>query len=96
MLETAATLRTWRLAEKPAPEKDIPAEALADHRRAYLDYEGPVSANRGSVTRWDSGEFTWEQDDSSEVIVILAGKVCKGRLRIHARARIARLEPDQQ
>ncbi|CAN5318460.1 hypothetical protein BH10PLA2_BH10PLA2_04330 [soil metagenome] len=96
MLESGATLRTWRLAESPVPGTDIRAEPIADHRRAYLDYEGPISGNRGSVTRWDSGEFTWQQDDSSEVIVILAGKVCSGKLRISAQAGVARFEPFHQ
>ena len=43
MLEHAGVLRTWALAEEPAPNKPISAEALADHRLAYLNYEGPVS-----------------------------------------------------
>ena len=54
MLEVGAALKTWRL---PAPPPDDPREALAigDHRLAYLDYEGPVSGKRGTVTRWDAG-----------------------------------------
>src|SRR5262245_48918907 len=31
------------------------AERLADHRYAYLDYEGPISGNRGSVRRMAEG-----------------------------------------
>ena len=30
---------------------------LADHRLAYLDYEGPVSGDRGSVRRLDFGTY---------------------------------------
>jgi len=30
---------------------------LADHRLAYLDYEGPVSDNRGFVKRLDVGTY---------------------------------------
>ena len=30
-----------------------------DHRRAYLDYEGPVSGGRGSVVRVDHGTLRW-------------------------------------
>jgi hypothetical protein len=29
---------------------------LADHRAAYLDYEGPLSGDRGTVNRWAGGE----------------------------------------
>ena len=36
----------------------IPAEPLPDHRIEYLDYEGPVSGNRGTVTQFDVGTFT--------------------------------------
>jgi hypothetical protein len=41
------------LAWPPAP--DAPLERIADHRRIYLDYEGPVSGDRGHVTRVASG-----------------------------------------
>ena len=54
MVEWEGTLRTWRLLQEPCLG-DIPAEQLADHRLAYLDYEGPVSRNRGDVRRHDSG-----------------------------------------
>ena len=58
MLEAGDVLQTWRLAEPPAPGLAIEATALADHRLAYLDYEGPISGNRGTVSRWDAGVFT--------------------------------------
>src|SRR5262245_5237740 len=57
MLEVNGMLRTWRLPQPPADEREMVAEALGDHRLAYLDYEGPVSNNRGSVKRWDRGEY---------------------------------------
>jgi hypothetical protein len=58
MLEAGEKLRTWRLATPPdAAAASVDAVALADHRRMYLDYEGPVSGGRGSVTQWDSGTF---------------------------------------
>ncbi|MCS7047501.1 MAG: hypothetical protein NZO58_14185, partial [Gemmataceae bacterium] len=56
MLERGDVLRTWRLPAPPSIGK-IAAQALADHRRAYLDYEGPVSGNRGTVRRWDAGTY---------------------------------------
>ena len=58
MLEAGDVLRTWRLAEPPTGQTfAIAAESLPDHRLAYLEYEGPVSGNRGSVKRWDHGVF---------------------------------------
>src|SRR5262249_15642668 len=50
-------LRTWRLAAPPQPRLPIDAELIFDHRKLYLDYEGPVSGNRGNVTRGDRGVF---------------------------------------
>ena len=57
MLEQDGVLRTWALAEEPAAQAEIAAEALGDHRLDYLEYEGPVSGDRGSVSRWDEGEY---------------------------------------
>ena len=64
MLEAGDVLQTWRLAQAPAPGEAIEATALGDHRLAYLDYEGPVRGNRGSVKRWDGGEFGEETTSS--------------------------------
>ncbi len=91
MLEVDEVLRTWRLAGPLTPGRNIQVESIADHRRAYLEYEGPVSGGRGRVTRWDSGEFAWRKEDDSCVIVLLAGKTCKGLLEIDKKTGIARL-----
>jgi hypothetical protein len=57
------SLLTWSLSENPlaahGADTVIPARRLADHRRLYLDYEGPISGNRGTVTRIEQGEFQW-------------------------------------
>src|SRR5204862_462785 len=54
MLEAGPVLRTWRLAKAPdATGIRIAAQPLGDHRALYLDYEGPLSGARGTVTRWD-------------------------------------------
>lgn len=57
MLEWQGVLKTWRLAELPYPGIRLTIEAIGDHRLAYLDYEGPVSGNRGKVRRIDSGTY---------------------------------------
>jgi hypothetical protein len=73
MLDFGEALRTWRLLTEPVFGADVPAEALPDHRRAYLDYEGPVSGGRGTVQRWDAGEFEVESDDEVDFRVRLMG-----------------------
>ncbi|HVJ84098.1 MAG TPA: DNA polymerase ligase N-terminal domain-containing protein [Caulifigura sp.] len=57
MLEADGTLRTWRLGTVPAASVTTPCEQLADHRHAYLEYEGPVSGGRGCVKRVMAGDY---------------------------------------
>src|SRR5688572_30170905 len=80
MLEAEGILQTWRLAQPPAPGTSIEATALGDHRIAYLDYEGPVSGNRGNVKRWDGGEFEDAAESMPDSRVLLfRGKHVVGR-----------------
>lgn len=48
--EPGSALATWRAPHWPIAEGDA-LTRLKDHRRDYLDYEGPISENRGSVRR---------------------------------------------
>jgi len=48
-------------------------ERIANHRLLYLDYEGPVSGDRGHVTRWDWGEYRVSGETDSEITVDLRG-----------------------
>src|SRR5262245_59729762 len=73
MLEAGATLLTWRLASPPTAGQTISATYLFEHRTMYLDYEGPVSAGRCQVVRWDRGLFTWLTKTPEFVEVQLAG-----------------------
>jgi hypothetical protein len=57
MLEAGEVLRTWRLAAPPRAGESVRAEPSFDHRRLYLDYEGPVSGDRGTVKAWDCGTY---------------------------------------
>jgi DNA polymerase Ligase (LigD) len=57
LLEVDGVLQTWALAEPPGEGASQTATRLADHRLAYLDYEGPVSRDRGQVTQWTSGTY---------------------------------------
>lgn len=61
LMQLGEVLKTWRLLNAVTPETWIPAETLPDHRLMYLDYEGPVGGDRGSVHRVASG---WYQPKS--------------------------------
>ena len=82
MLETGDVLRTWALAESPAAVIAIAAEALPDHRLAYLDFEGPLSGNRGSVARWDQGSYELVSQRDGELVVELFGERLAGRVTL--------------
>jgi len=82
MLESSGVLRTWALASEPAAGAPIAAAALAEHRLDYLDYEGPISGNRGHVTRWDSGHFVLRELAAGEVLVALSGQRLRGQARL--------------
>ncbi len=78
MLEQGDSLRTWRLAQPPDAAGPIAAEALPDHRLAYLDYEGPVSGGRGTVERWDAGSYEVIGSTADLVRVRFAGRRLSG------------------
>jgi hypothetical protein len=79
MIETGDVLRTWRLALPPKPGPTIAALSLGEHRRAYLDYEGPVTGNRGTVVRWDAGTYAERCTEAGLVVVVVQGKRLQGR-----------------
>lgn len=78
MLERAGVLWTWRLRALPAAT--FVAERSGDHRLLYLDYEGPVSGDRGSVTRCDGGSLTWLEAEGERIEVEVHGALYRGRL----------------
>lgn len=80
MLESAGALKTWALPQAPQPGLEMPCEVLPDHRLAYLDYEGPISGDRGAVTRWDRGTYSIERQSDAEWVVTLAGEKVAGKV----------------
>ena len=80
MLEFGGGLATWALCEPPALDRDIQADRLADHRLAYLDYEGPISEGRGAVSQWDAGECELLSTEPARWEATLAGGNIRGRL----------------
>jgi hypothetical protein len=81
-LEAGPVLRSWRVAAPLVPGMPVAAEPTPDHRPAYLDYEGPVSGGRGSVTRVDAGTFSYQLDEPDRVGIQLSGVRFVGRLII--------------
>jgi hypothetical protein len=84
MVETGAgsALATWRAGEWP-PRPGAAMERLADHRAAYLTYEGPVSGGRGHVRRVAGGECVITGAGSSKWTIRLDDG---GVLRLHQTA----------
>ena len=88
MLEDGAALKTWRLPQPPGQEASgdetrvADAVALPDHRLMYLDYEGPVSGDRGHVKRWDAGTYESLGRDAATWTVRLAGARWDGVLTL--------------
>lgn len=93
LLEQGETCQTWRLLKAPDTPGDIPAEAIADHRLMYLDYEGPVSGDRGTVTRWDAGTFEWLVHGNDVAEVRLMGRRLNGVAQLDRNTWRFRAEP---
>jgi hypothetical protein len=83
MLEMGESLKTWALAVAPASNVEILCQSLPDHRLVYLDFEGPLAGDRGSVTRWDSGTFQFQQQGDTEYVVELSGDKLHGRAMLN-------------
>lgn len=83
LLEEGETLRAWRLLREPTGESGpIDAEPLPPHRLFYLDYEGTVSGDRGTVTRWDRGTYHLLAETESEIQIEFAGNRLRGEWRL--------------
>jgi hypothetical protein len=83
MLEDGGALATWRVGRLPGELEEgesCPAEALASHRLAYMDYQGPVSGDRGRVEIADRGRYTIIARDEQTWQVRLEGERFSGDL----------------
>lgn len=89
MLEKGGQLITFRSApdtlHKLLAGTTIPLTALPTHRLLYLDYEGPVSNNRGVVQRVFSGNLTWLSAPEGAYQVQLSSPHFSVTLLIHAK-----------
>ncbi len=80
--EHEARFATWSLLELPEAwsralsiesvgHDCVEAVPLPDHRTLYLDYEGPISGDRGEVTRIAGGPMRWLRSGEGAVEVEL-------------------------
>jgi hypothetical protein len=72
MIETApgSDLATWRVSHWP-PDATDKFTALPNHRRHYLEYEGPISGNRGKVLRIASGTHQIVENSPARFVIHL-------------------------
>ncbi len=84
MLESADALWTWKLSQDPTAGvgRVVEAVKIGDHRKHYLDYEGPLSGNRGQVSRVDHGELASIDLDENTVTAKLTGRHLAGTYRL--------------
>ncbi len=67
LFERGDVLKSWRYFGPQWPPDRFPVDIAAhtDHRKLYLDHEGPVSGDRGTVRRAEGGAYeiaTWADD----------------------------------
>ncbi len=78
MLERGDALATWAIDEQIVRDRILPARRLGAHRVAYLDYEGPISGDRGVVRRLDRGFYEPLEWTDRRVRVVFQGSVVFG------------------
>lgn len=62
--------------------EEVAAEALGDHRREYLTFEGEVSGGRGNVVRVAEGEYAIEEAETGWLVSLCEdGQARRIRLR---------------
>lgn len=72
--------------EAPIAGRECRVLQLRDHRAAYLDYEGPVSGNRGEVARWARGQAVWIGATDGHLTVELEQSALAGVLSLDRRS----------
>ncbi len=82
MLETDEVLRTWAIDAPIVAGVDLPARALGDHRRLYLEYEGEISGDRGTVRRLAEGTYRVLVWSAEHVRVELSGPPRVGEVEL--------------
>jgi hypothetical protein len=81
-LESQGTLLTWELSSLPTTPKKQLVRRLANHRLVYLDFQGPLSDDRGTVKLVDSGSLKWMTLESERLIAHIKGQTADGILTL--------------
>ena len=86
MLQQSSNLLTFQIPTLPAAISDCQQKLnvlrLSDHRIRYLDYEGPISGDRGYVDRVASGNFMVEKVPPHDLFFTLDSPSLKASFRM--------------
>jgi hypothetical protein len=84
MIESEDLLDSWRIPEMNLESllngEVIEITSIHSHNKKYLDYEGELSSEKGSVEIYDKGATTYTNFDSPEFEVLIFGSILTGRL----------------
>ena len=80
--DSQSALRTWALESEPQAGMKIQATELPPHRLEFLDYEGPVSGDRGSVKRVDRGNYRMLDSTTRDLKILVMGATMRGTVTL--------------
>lgn len=75
-------LWTWRFDEFPGSRLAQTCERIPDHEPRFLEYEGPLSADKGSVRIVDSGTFDLLAGQEDQVVFTARARRVIGSCRL--------------
>lgn len=82
LLEDDGTLRTWTFEQLPERGESVSGHELPRHRLAYLEYEGEVSGNRGTVRRVAGGLYQLIESKPGRMCLGLVSDEISGKLEL--------------
>lgn len=86
LFEVDSTALTWSVENKFEPHLEIRARSLPAHRLDYFNYEGPVSRDRGIVSRWDRGEYRLIAAECDRFAAAVRGAQLRGLIQLRRKA----------
>ena len=86
MIEKHNSLVTWQIKEKDLIDilegRIISVRKIQNHRTEYLEYEGPITCDRGHVKIFDTGEYKEVEWNDSRIILNFFGEKIRGKMQI--------------
>ena len=73
---------TWELTSLLTSQNNQVVRRLANHRLVYLDFQGPLSDDRGTVKLVDTGSLEWVTLESERLIGRINGQTTDGKLTL--------------